>query len=110
MHQLDYEFKKIANVVDKRVENSTAADFKSLLEAQFLFKNNVTITMKALIECDHVYEILPKIQASTCTKGKQWVNMIELYLLLIVFVAMIGISFKRFALYIQKKIDERKVQ
>lgn len=65
--------------------------------------------MNSLIGCDHVYEILPKIQANVCTKGNEWVKMIELYLLLIVFVAMMGISFRRFALYIQKKIDERKV-
>jgi len=94
--------------VDKRVENSTATDFRNLLEIQFLYKNNVTNALKSLMECDHVYQILPKIQASTCTKGGQWVYMIELYLLLIVFVFMIGVSFKRFSLYIQKKIDERK--
>jgi len=79
-----------------------------MLEIQFLYKNNVTSIMKALSECHHVYEIIPQIQSNTCTKGKQWVNMIELYLLLIVFVAMIGFSFQRFADYIQKKIDERK--
>jgi len=70
----------------------------------------VSKILNELTECSHVYEILPVIQKKTCTSGKDWINMIELYLLLIVFVVIIGISFKRFALYIQKKIDEKKVQ
>lgn len=99
---------EIADEVEKRLQNSSATDHRSLLEVENLYKNNVTNALSSLIGCDHVYEILPKIQANSCNKGHKWVTMIEMYLLLIVFVFIIGISFKRFALYIQKKIDERK--
>jgi len=32
-----------------------------------------------------------------------------MYFLLILFVSLIGISFRRFGLYLQKKLDEEKV-
>ena len=67
-------------------------------------------SLERLIECDHVYETIPVFQENVCTKGYNWINLIQSYLILSVFVYLISVSMERFGNYIQKKIDEKKVK
>jgi len=82
--------------------------YKKLLLIQGQSKE-IREIINSLTECEHVFESLTFIQAKTCSKGRKWVKIIEMYFLLILFVSLIGISFRRFGLYLQKKLDEEKV-
>ena len=62
------------------------------------------------IDCDHVYETIPIFQEKICTKGYKWIDLIQSYLILSVFVFFISQAMFMFALYIQKKLDEKKVK
>lgn len=74
-------------------------------------KNSTTKTIfERLIECDHVYETLPVFQENSCTTGYNWINLIQSYMSLLVFVYLISVSMSRFANYVQKKINEKKVK
>ena len=66
-------------------------------------------SLERLIDCDHVYEIIPKFQSEVCTKGYKHIDLIQSYLILAVFVYLISFAMTRLANYIQKKIDEKKV-
>ncbi len=100
-----------AEQIKKGVNDTRVQDplFKSNLELVLSSYEDIKDIFKKLIECDHVYEILPFIQENTCTKGRAWIILISLYFYLIFFIIMLGISFKRFDLLIQKKVDELKV-
>jgi hypothetical protein len=62
------------------------------------------------INCDHVYETIPIFQDHVCTKGEMWINLIQCYLVLSVFVYFLSSAMSRWANYVQKKIDEKKVK
>lgn len=83
--------------------------YASLLQLQDFYKTEVEGVMKNLTQCNHVYEVIPKIQEKICTKGDKWISLIQLYLLLIVSVIILAITFKRLSQLVQKKINEQKV-
>merc|ERR1711957_861174 len=64
--------------------------------------------LKRFIECDHVYETIPIFQDNICTKGYKWIDLIQSYLILSIFVYLISFSLSRAGFYLQKKIDEKK--
>lgn len=66
--------------------------------------------LNRLMECNHVYEVIPKFQREVCTNGNKWIDLIQSYLCLAIFVYLISLSMQRFAHYTQKKIDEKKVK
>ena len=66
--------------------------------------------LERLIECDHVYESLPVFQEHTCKHGYKWIDLIQSYLTLLLFIYIMSVSMSRFANYVQKKINEKKVK
>lgn len=66
-------------------------------------------SLERLMRCDHVYEAIPVFQQGVCTKGYKWIDLIQCYLVIIIFAYLISVTMERFANYVQKKLDEKKV-
>ena len=83
---------------------------QNLFSIKNYYEEDIKGIFKNLLECFHVYQILPYFQAKICTQLDLWVNLIYYYMGLMVNFFIISESLNRISILIQKKIDEKRVK
>ena len=94
LYTINYQMEQ---VVQSSTDQAVKAQIKSVQEDN----------LKPLLECENVYNVIPKIEGNFCYKGMNWINSIISLLTWVLLILLIfAISINRLEILVWKKKTE----